>query len=66
MFLAARLRRLGVGPASIEVIGPCTASTAHLASYRRDGADSGRQWSLIFQGCSGGGPAGGGNLRPRS
>jgi len=66
MFLAARLRRLGVGRASIGVIGPCTASTADLASYRRDGAESGRQWSLIFQGCSGGGPAGEGNLRPRS
>jgi YfiH family protein len=53
LFLAGRLRRLGVKPGSIGVIGPCTASTAQLASYRRDGVDAGRQWSLVYRGCSG-------------
>ena len=52
LFLAGRLPRLGVEPGSIDVIGPCTAATAHLASYRRDGVDAGRQWSLVYRGCS--------------
>jgi YfiH family protein len=54
LFLAARLRQLGVLPGSIAVVGPCTASTPHLASFRRDGGDAGRQWSLIYRECDGG------------
>ncbi len=49
LFLVARLRELSLRPDSISVIGPCTASTAHLASYRRDGAAAGRQFSLIYR-----------------
>ena len=49
MFLAARLRELGLLPDSIGVIGPCTASSADLASYRRDGPAAGRQFSLIYR-----------------
>ena len=48
-FLAARLEDLGLGPSSIEIAGPCTASTPDLASYRRDGDGAGRQWSLIYR-----------------
>jgi YfiH family protein len=49
MLLAARLRELGLLPDSIGVIGPCTSSSAELASYRRDGAAAGRQFSLIYR-----------------
>jgi YfiH family protein len=49
LFLVARLRQLGLGHESISAVGPCTASTAHLASYRRDGAAAGRQFSLIYR-----------------
>jgi YfiH family protein len=48
-FLSARLENLGLDPAAIEIAGPCTASTPRLASYRRDGADAGRQWSMIYR-----------------
>jgi YfiH family protein len=48
-FLAARLEDLGLEPAAIEIVGPCTASTPDLASYRRDGADAGRQWSMVYR-----------------
>jgi YfiH family protein len=48
-FLTARLEGLGLEPAAIEVVGPCTASTPELASYRRDGIDAGRQWSMIYR-----------------
>jgi len=65
-FLAGRLEHLGVESGSIEVIGPCTAATAHLASYRRDGAAAGRQWSLVYRGSSGDGGAREDDLRPRS
>ena len=64
-FLTGRLQRLGLEPGSIGVIGPCTAATAHLASYRRDGAAAGRQWSFIYRGGGDGG-AGEDDLRPRS
>ncbi len=65
-FLAGRLRRLGVAPGSIRVVGPCTASTTHLASYRRDGVKAGRQWSLVYRRRNGGDGAGEDDLRPRS
>lgn len=48
LFLAGRLRRLGVPKESITIVGPCTFSTASLASYRRDGDAAGRQFSLVF------------------
>lgn len=48
-FLAARLAALGVAPDRIERVGPCTASTPELASFRRDGAAAGRQWSLVYR-----------------
>lgn len=48
-FLGARLEGLGLDPAAIESVGPCTASTPELASYRRDGADAGRQWSMVYR-----------------
>ena len=35
------------GAGSVAAVGPCTACTASLASYRRDGAGAGRQLSFI-------------------
>jgi YfiH family protein len=49
LFLVARLRTLGLLADSISVVGPCTASTARLASFRRDGDAAGRQFSLIYR-----------------
>jgi YfiH family protein len=46
-FLAAQLRTLGV--AHIRSIGPCTFSSFRFASYRRDGAAAGRQWSMVYR-----------------
>jgi YfiH family protein len=48
-FLVDRLAGLGLDPAAIDTVGPCTASTPELASYRRDGIDAGRQWSMIYR-----------------
>jgi len=48
-FLAARLEDLGLEPTMIDVVGPCTALTPELASYRRDGVGAGRQWSMIYR-----------------
>jgi YfiH family protein len=48
-FLAARLQDLGLAPTTIDTVGPCTASTPELASYRRDGIDAGRQWSMVYR-----------------
>jgi YfiH family protein len=48
-FLTARLEDLGLDPAEIVSVGPCTASTPDLASYRRDGTNAGRQWSMIYR-----------------
>lgn len=48
-FLAARLEALGVAPTAISTVGPCTASSPGLASYRRDGAAAGRQWSVVYR-----------------
>ena len=44
--LAAELAALGVPSGRIERVGGCTACSGTLASYRRDGAASGRQLSL--------------------
>lgn len=46
-FLCAQLAALGV--AGVQLIGPCTYDTPGLASYRRDGAAAGRQWSLVWR-----------------
>ncbi len=46
-FLAAQLRALGVD--RVESVGPCTAGTPTLASYRRDGAEAGRQLSVVYR-----------------
>jgi len=48
-FLSARLEGLGLDPAMVHIVGPCTASTPELASYRRDGVKAGRQWSMIYR-----------------
>jgi YfiH family protein len=48
-FLAARLEDLGLESTKIDIAGPCTASTPALASYRRDGVEAGRQWSMIYR-----------------
>jgi len=47
-FLSARIEALGVPAEQIEAVGGCTVESPVLASYRRDGDDAGRQWSLIF------------------
>jgi YfiH family protein len=47
-FLEGRLQQLGLSAPSITRIGGCTADSRELASYRRDGAEAGRQWSLIY------------------
>lgn len=47
--LSARMEEIGLVPAAIRTVGPCTASTPELASYRRDGVDAGRQWSMIYR-----------------
>jgi hypothetical protein len=46
-FLEGQLRSVGV--LGVERVGGCTASSPHLASYRRDGAAAGRQISLVFR-----------------
>jgi YfiH family protein len=48
-FLAGRLESLGLDRDRIDVVGPCTASSPGLASFRRDGAAAGRQWSLVYR-----------------
>jgi hypothetical protein len=45
--LAERLLLEKAGVSSVAVVGPCTACTPTLASYRRDGASAGRQLSFI-------------------
>jgi copper oxidase (laccase) domain-containing protein len=47
--LATRLEALGLCRERVESVGPCTASTPELASFRRDGAAAGRQWSLVYR-----------------
>lgn len=46
-FLRARFEALGVPAQRIETVGGCTLEDPELASYRRDGARAGRQWSLV-------------------
>lgn len=48
VFLSIRLTSLGLRSEGVSMIGPCTASTPDLASYRRDGDRAGRQWSMIY------------------
>ncbi len=48
-FLAARLEGLGLGSQTVTEVGSCTAASPELASHRRDGAASGRQWSLVYR-----------------
>jgi YfiH family protein len=48
-FLGCRLQDLGLRREAISRIGPCTASSPRLASYRRDGAQAGRQFSLVYR-----------------
>jgi YfiH family protein len=48
-FLTARLENLGLDSQAISSVGPCTASTSELASYRRDGVNAGRQWSMVYR-----------------
>ena len=45
--LAERLLLEGAGVRSVTLVGPCTACTSALASYRRDGPGAGRQLSFI-------------------
>lgn len=45
--LCAELASAGIPAGRIERIGGCTACSPDLASYRRDGATSGRQLSLV-------------------
>ena len=45
--LAARLLLEDAGVRSVAVVGPCTACTPALASFRRDGAGAGRQLSFV-------------------
>jgi YfiH family protein len=47
-FLRGRLEALGVRAENIESVGGCTVESPDLASYRRDGAAAGRQWSMVF------------------
>jgi len=47
-FLTARLEAIGVPADHIETVGGCTVESPELASYRRDGAAAGRQWSMVF------------------
>lgn len=47
-YIGGRLRQLGVPVENIAVVGPCTAGSPELASYRRDGSEAGRQWSLVY------------------
>jgi YfiH family protein len=44
---AARLLLENAGVSSVVSVGPCTQCTPAFASYRRDGADAGRQLSFI-------------------
>jgi YfiH family protein len=46
-FLTAQLEALAV--ADVQPVGPCTFTTPEFASFRRDGAAAGRQWSLVYQ-----------------
>jgi len=45
--VAERLLLEAAGVRSVAVVGPCTACSPELASYRRDGASAGRQIGFI-------------------
>jgi YfiH family protein len=47
--LTARLGQLGLPPTAVDTVGGCTVSSPRLASFRRDGAAAGRQWSMIYR-----------------
>jgi len=47
--LRAELEAAGIPPDGIELEGGCTFCDPTLASYRRDGAAAGRQWSMIVR-----------------
>lgn len=47
-FARGRLAALGVDPARVALLPGCTACLPRCHSYRRDGAGSGRQWSLAI------------------
>ena len=49
-FLTARLEALGVPAERIETVGGCTVESPDLASFRRDGDQAGRQWSMVYLG----------------
>ena len=44
---AARLLLEEAGVSSVVTVGPCTSCSRLFASYRRDGADAGRQLSFV-------------------
>ncbi len=46
-FLRKSFEGLGIDREAIEIVGPCTACDEAYASYRRDGARAGRQFSLV-------------------
>ena len=48
-FVRGRLESCGIAPTRIERIATCTACDPRTASYRRDGARAGRQWSLVIR-----------------
>jgi YfiH family protein len=45
---SGRLLALGVPPEAIRVLPGCTACLPSYHSYRRDGVNAGRQWSVIL------------------
>jgi YfiH family protein len=51
LLIRRQLERIGVPPGAIGEIEACTVEDRSLASYRRDGADAGRQWSSVVR-CS--------------
>jgi YfiH family protein len=48
-FVSQQLLQLGLRPSRISSVGGCTACDPRLASYRRDGAAAGRQWSMVYR-----------------
>ncbi len=50
--ISHQLEAAGVDPVSVAVVGGCTACDSRSASFRRDGAEAGRQWSAVFLSAS--------------
>ncbi len=46
-FLLGQLEAAGVPAGACSIVGGCTACDPRCASYRRDGDEAGRQWSLV-------------------